>query len=166
MWQSRHLPVNTGLFTWNYAATEARQQAHTLHFLRVSTSVCSRNKAPVLTFNRCVSTEPLPIVWVPHAVNPSTWEPVQGRPRWTFNWVFWVIIKTGVAEKDNQDNLSSFSPHFVICSLIFDRIQDGQSTARPWCVRGLKMMLCYEFMASFKTGGGLVLFTDILINHR
>lgn len=117
------------------------ESEHALDFLRVSTFVCSRNKhSCLLSITECPQSH---YGLVLHAVNLSIWQPVLWLLWWRFNWIFWVIIKTGGVEKDTHYNLSSFSPHYVIRSLIFDRIQDRHSTFLPLCVEN-KMMLCYE----------------------
>lgn len=108
---------------------------HTLDFLWVSTFVCSRNKhSCLLSITECPQGHCL---WFGLTCCQSF-----HLATWRFNWIFGVIIKTGGVEKDTQYNLSLFSLHSVICSLIFDRIQDGHSTFLHFCPYVLKVKQC------------------------
>lgn len=128
---------------------------HTLDFLWVSTFVCSRNKhSCLLLITGCPLSHYL---WSGLTRCQSFYLatcPSAAAVEIYLDFLSYYRDPGGV-EKDIQRNLSSFSPHSVICSLIFDRSQDGRSTFLPLCVEN-KTMLCYEFMANFEAvGGGL-----------
>lgn len=82
---------------------------HALDFLRVSTFACSRNKhSCLLSITECPQGH---YGLVLHAVNLSIWQPVLWLLWWRFNWIFWVIIKTGGVGKD------TIQPLFILSSL-------------------------------------------------